>query len=76
MIKVPVLLDSVDKVGDLVRILSKYRARVDMNGSTGTVDARSVLGVFSIDLSEPITLLIEECAETPRILADIKKYKV
>lgn len=76
MIKVPVKIDSIEKAGDLVRILSKYRARVEMNGSTGVIDARSVLGVFSIDLSEPITLLVEECSETPRILADIKKYRV
>ena len=75
MIEVMVLLDSIEKVRNFVKSLSKFRSRIDMRSAGGAVDARSILGLFSFDLSEPITLLIEEGAETKEILAAISQYR-
>ena len=75
MIKAEVLLNSIDKVRNFVRSLSRYRSRIDMCNGTDVIDARSILGLFSFDLSEPITLMIEESEETSDILSAISEYR-
>ncbi len=60
-------LDSIDKVKRFVNIVAKYDCDLDLVSGRYVVDAKSIMGIFSLDLSKPIELNIhatseEECA--------------
>ena len=51
-----VLLSSINDVKDFVNIVSKYDADIDLTSGRYVVDAKSIMGIFSLDLSKPIKL--------------------
>jgi len=53
---VQVSLDTIDKVRDFVRAITLFDNDFDMRSGRYTVDAKSILGIFSLDLSKPIDL--------------------
>jgi len=71
-----VLLDSIDKVRDFVDTLTKFKSGVDMVKGSGTLDARSIMGLFSFDLSKPHEIIIHDEGETDSILKAISQYIV
>ena len=55
---VNVSLNSIDKVKDFVNEVAKYNAEFDLVSSRYVIDAKSIMGIFSLDLSKPIELNI------------------
>ena len=49
-------LNSIDKVKKFVRMMSEIEDNIDLVSGRYIVDAKSLLGVFSLDLSKPIKL--------------------
>lgn len=56
MKKTNVMLDSISAVKKFVNIVSKYDYDVDLASGRYAVDAKSIMGIFSLDLSKPIQL--------------------
>jgi phosphotransferase system HPr-like phosphotransfer protein len=50
------MLDSISAVKKFVNIVSKYDYEVDLASGRYAVDAKSIMGIFSLDLSKPIQL--------------------
>ena len=75
MKSVQVSFSSTESVKDFVNAVSHYPFDVDMHSGRYIVDAKSLLGIFSLDLAKPITCEIysDNCAE---LLKDIAKFKV
>ena len=71
-----VLLSSINDVKDFVNIVSKYDADIDLTSGRYVVDAKSIMGIFSLDLINPIKLSIREEDATAEFEADIKPYIV
>lgn len=65
MIKLNLQMQQVDQVKEFVNLLSKYPYEMDLVSGRYTIDAKSLLGIYSLDLSNPLTLVIyaEECDE-------------
>ena len=59
------LLSSINDVKDFVNIVSKYDFDVDLTSGRYVVDAKSIMGIFSLDLSKPIKAEVhgENCDE-------------
>ena len=55
-----VLLDTVDKVKVFVRCTSKFMRDVQLMSGRYVIDAKSILGVMSLDLSKPVLVSIHE----------------
>ena len=64
-----IILSSINDVKNFVNIVSKYDFDVDLTSGRYVVDAKSIMGIFSLDLSKSIkvdvhdenaTALIEE----------------
>ena len=55
---VNVSLNSIDKVKDFVNGVAKYNAEFDLVSGRYVIDAKSIMGIFSLDLSKPIELNI------------------
>ena len=66
-------LSLVENVNQFVNIVSRYPFEMDLRAGRHVVDAKSILGIFSLDLSRPITLEIysEDCEQ---LLEEIKPF--
>ena len=53
---VKIRLSSIEAVRDFVEIVRKYDSEVDLSSGRYVVDAKSIMGIFSLDLLSPITL--------------------
>lgn len=49
-----ILLSSINDVKNFVNIVNKYNFDVDLTSGRYVVDAKSIMGIFSLDLSKPI----------------------
>lgn len=52
-------LEYFNSVKDFVNISQECTAEVLLNSGKYTVDAKSILGIFSLDLSKPVELICE-----------------
>ena len=56
MKSVVIKLDTINDVKNFVNTVSKYDFDVDLVSGRYAVDAKSIMGIFSLDLSKPIEL--------------------
>ncbi len=49
-----VLLSSINEVKAFVNAVTKYDFEIDLSSGRYVVDAKSIMGIFSLDLSKPI----------------------
>ncbi|NMA79629.1 MAG: HPr family phosphocarrier protein, partial [Clostridiales bacterium] len=54
MKKVNIMLDTINDVKVFVNSVSKYDFDVDMVSGRYAIDAKSIMGIFSLDLSKKI----------------------
>ena len=73
MKSVMIRLSLVENVNHFVNIVTRYPFEMDLRAGRHVVDAKSILGIFSLDLSRPITLEIysDECGE---LLKEIEPF--
>jgi len=53
-----IVLKSIVDVKNFVNITNCYDFDIDLESGRYTVDAKSIMGIFSLDLSKPITMHI------------------
>ncbi|MDE6399070.1 MAG: HPr family phosphocarrier protein [Clostridiales bacterium] len=51
-----VSLSMAESVKNFVNVVSKYPYDIDLRSGRFVIDAKSLLGIFSLDLSKPIVL--------------------
>ena len=73
---VRVCLDSIDKVKGFVNDISRFNTDFDLISGRYVIDAKSIMGIFSLDLSKPIELTINESDEIDEILKVLQPYVV
>lgn len=66
---VKISLNSIDKVKSFVNTITKYDYDFDLVSGRYVIDAKSIMGIFSLDLSKPIDLNIH--AETESSINEI-----
>ena len=76
MTTVQISLNSIDKVKSFVNDISKFNSDFDLVSGRYVIDAKSIMGIFSLDLSKPITLSVHSDTETEEILETLKPYLV
>lgn len=54
-----VLLNSINDVKNFVNIVSRFDYDIDLASGRYVVDAKSIMGIFSLDLSKPITVEVQ-----------------
>ena len=73
---VQISLNSIDKVKSFVNDLAKFDADFDLVSGRYIIDAKSIMGIFSLDLSKPIDLAIHVENDIDEILEALKPYLV
>ena len=69
-------LNSIDKVKSFVNEISKFNNDFDLVSGRYVIDAKSIMGIFSLDLSKPISLNIHADENINAILEAIKPYVI
>ena len=71
---VRISLNSIDKVKSFVNDLTKFDVDFDLVSGRYVIDAKSIMGIFSLDLSKPIDLNIQADDNVDEIMAMLKPY--
>ena len=69
-------LDSIDRVKEFVRVITAFDNDFDLRSGRYTVDAKSILGIFSLDLSKPIELDIYGSEDLDKVTEALKPFEV
>jgi len=75
MVTVKVELSSINDVKNFVNIVSKYDFDIDLISDRYVVDAKSIMGIFSLDLTKTITVQAHT-DEASAFVAELKPYTV
>ena len=73
---VKISLNSIDKVKSFVNDLTKFDADFDLVSGRYVIDAKSIMGIFRLDLSKPIDLNIHADGDAEDILTVLAPYIV
>ena len=71
---VKISLNSIDKVKSFVNDLAKFDDDFDLVSGRYVIDAKSIMGIFSLDLSKPIDLNIHAEDNLDTILETLAPY--
>ena len=70
MKEVYIKLQTINDVRKLVSVVEKYPFSVDLSEGRYLVDAKSLMGIFSLDLLQPIKLIAEK--DDPNLFVELK----
>ena len=73
---VKISLNSIDKVKAFVNEVTKFDSDFDLVSGRYVIDAKSIMGIFSLDLSKPIDLNIHNDAQADTIVNALKPFIV
>ena len=73
---VQISLNSIDKVKSFVNEITKYDYDFDLVSGRYVIDAKSIMGIFSLDLSKAIDLNIHDDDNMDEILKTLAPYIV
>ena len=73
---VHISLNSIDKVKEFVNKITKFDNDFDLVSGRYVIDAKSIMGIFSLDLSKPIELNIHSETNVDEILNILAPYIV
>ena len=76
MKSVKITLNSIDKVKAFVNEVTKFDSDFDLVSGRYVIDAKSIMGIFSLDLSKPIDLNIHNDAQADNIVNALKPFIV
>ncbi|MCC8045880.1 MAG: HPr family phosphocarrier protein [Clostridiales bacterium] len=71
---VRISLNSIDKVKSFVNDITKFDNDFDLVSGRYVIDAKSIMGIFSLDLSKPIELNIHAEDNIDEILTVLAPY--
>ena len=71
---VQISLNSIDKVKSFVNEITKFDYDFDLVSGRYVIDAKSIMGIFSLDLSKPIDLAIHTETNLDEVLEVLKPY--
>ncbi len=71
---IQITLNSIDKVKSFVNVITKFDNDFDLVSGRYVIDAKSIMGIFSLDLSKSIELNIHATDNMDEILDVLKPY--
>ena len=74
MTTVTISLQAINDVKEFVNIVMRFDFDVDLVSGRYVIDAKSIMGIFSLDLSKPIDLNIHAENDVDSILSTLSPY--
>ncbi len=66
-------LSTIEQVRKFVNTVSAFEGEIDLKSGRYVVDAKSIMGIFSLDLLSPIEMTIHE-DDCEALVADLKEF--
>ena len=76
MQSVQVSINTVDKVKSFVNVITKFEYDFDLVSGRFVVDAKSIMGIFSLDLGKPLRLNINTEDNTDVVMNELAPFIV
>lgn len=77
MQEVQISLGTIEKVKQFVKTLAKFEGEFELVSGKYIVNAKSILGLFSVDLSKPVLLRIDvDDTKREDVLNAIEEYRI
>ncbi|MCR5587540.1 MAG: HPr family phosphocarrier protein [Lachnospiraceae bacterium] len=73
---VKISLNTIDKVKAFVNDVTKFNSDFDLVSGRYVIDAKSIMGIFSLDLSKDIDLNIHDDDSADEIISALDAYIV
>ena len=74
MVKLSVKIVSMQDADKFNKICSKFDCDMDLQSGKYYVDAKSIMGIFSLDLSQPIRLDVHDDAVAEKVLPELTAF--
>ncbi|MBQ8170392.1 MAG: HPr family phosphocarrier protein [Oscillospiraceae bacterium] len=75
MKELKIMLGTIEDVKEFVNITNKYEFDCDLISGRYAVDAKSIMGIFSLDLAKPLDMVIRgEGKSTEELYEEIAKF--
>jgi len=72
-----IMLSSIEAVKKFVTLTNQYDFVVNLTTDKYKIDAKSIMGVFSLDLSKPVTIEVDTADKgADDFLAQMKQFEV
>ena len=73
---VQISLNSIDKVKSFVNDISKFDFDFDLVSGRYVIDAKSIMGIFSLDLAKPLEFVVhDDGAKADELLDAVLKFR-
>jgi phosphotransferase system HPr-like phosphotransfer protein len=59
-----ILLSSIESVKKFVTLTNSYNFPINLVTDKYKIDAKSIMGIFSLDLSKPLTIEVDDSGDT------------
>lgn len=72
-------LDTFDKIKKFVNVIQKFESDIDLASERYIVNGKSIMGIFSLDLSKSLNVIVNEeegIDEIDRINEVMEEFKV
>lgn len=71
-------LDTIDKVKKFISIVDKFENDIDIISNRYIVNAKSLMGVFSLDLTKQLKVIIHDASvkDVAKLQEEMEEFKV
>ena len=69
-----ILLNSIDKVKDFAIMINRFECDADLSSGRYIIDAKSIMGIFSLDLQNPLSLTVYENKDIETLEESLKPF--
>ena len=73
---VQISLNSIDKVKSFVNDITKFDYDFDLVSGRYVIDAKSIMGIFSLDLRKPVKLTFHDSEKAEALMNSLKCFIV
>ena len=70
-----VLLNSMDKVRNFVDVVTGFESDIDLESGKFVVDAKSILGILSLNIGKPLMVVVHNMEEQNKIYKSLEGFQ-
>ena len=74
MKSVQVCLNTIERVKNFVNVISKFEYKFELIADRSIIDAKSIMGIFSLDLTKPICMNIHTEEKVDQVIDALAFY--